>query len=258
MQTSALASGSSGNSFFIENNSSSFLIDAGISCKQIVQRIESLNKKPENLKGIFITHEHIDHIRGVDVLARNYSIPIFMTKKCYDNCNQLCSDPSLIKFIEKDKIFDLNGTKILPFSKNHDANDPVSYSIVSKNKKISVMTDIGVPCNNVIEHIKDSNLIFLESNHDVEMLENGRYPIYLKRRISSDKGHLSNYTASLLILQHATSNLKHIILSHLSENNNTEEIALDTIKTLLKYREDLKKLKIHVSGRDEATELISL
>ena len=120
------------------------------------------------------------------------------------------------------------------------------------------MTDIGIPCLNVIEHVKDSNLIFLESNHDVNMLQNGPYPVYLKRRIASEKGHLSNYAASLLILQHATSNLKHIVLSHLSENNNTEEVALKTIRTLLEHRKDLKHLKIHISTRHEPTELFSV
>ena len=258
MKTSALASGSSGNSFFIETNSSSLLVDAGISCKQVEKRLDSIGKDISILKGIFITHEHSDHIKGVDVLARKYSIPVFMTKACYENCQSIVSDSSLLKFIEKDKTLKFDGVKILPFSKNHDANDPVSYSVFSENKKISVMTDIGFSCANIIKHVKDSDLIFLESNHDVDMLQNGRYPAYLKQRILSDKGHLSNYAASILILQHATPKLKHIVLSHLSENNNTEELALKTIKTLLQHRKDLEHLRVHLSGRDKASELIDI
>jgi len=258
MQTSALASGSSGNSFYIEINGTSFLVDAGISAKQIVERMNSIGKDASLLRGIFVTHEHVDHIRGIDVLSRKYSIPVFITKKCYDNCHVLTNDASLINFIHKDKALDLDGIKILPFSKNHDANDPVSYSIVSSGKKVSVMTDIGVACNNVIQHTKDSNIIFLESNHDIDMLQNGRYPIYLKKRVASDNGHLSNYNAALLVLQHASSSLKHLVLSHLSQNNNTEEIALKTIKSLLQHREDLKKLQIHISNRERPTELITI
>jgi len=258
MHTSALASGSSGNSFFIEVNNQSFLVDAGISAKQIIERMDSIGKDASLLKGIFVTHEHVDHIRGIDVLSRKYSIPVFITKKCYDNCHILTNEASLINFISKDNVFDLNGVKILPFSKNHDANDPVSYSIMSKGKKVSVMTDIGIACNNVIKHTKDSNIIFLESNHDIDMLQNGRYPIYLKRRVASDNGHLSNYNAALLVLQHASSKLKHLVLSHLSQNNNTEEIAMKTIMSLLQHREDLKELKIHISNRERPTELITI
>jgi phosphoribosyl 1,2-cyclic phosphodiesterase len=146
---------------------------------------------------------------------------------------------------------------VLPFSKNHDASDPVSYSVASGNKKVSFMTDIGVACNNVVKHVKDSNVLFMEANHDIEMLSNGRYPAYLKKRILSDNGHLSNYAAALCILEHATPKLKHIVLSHLSENNNTEEIALKTIKSLISNRKDLD-LKIHLSSKHEPTELISI
>jgi phosphoribosyl 1,2-cyclic phosphodiesterase len=120
------------------------------------------------------------------------------------------------------------------------------------------MTDIGFPCGNVIENVKDSNIIFLESNHDINMLENGPYPPYLKKRIASDKGHLSNYVAALLLLEHATPCLKHVILSHLSENNNTGELAVKTIKNLLQHRTDLKELQIHISGRGNPSELISI
>ena len=258
IEVSALASGSSGNSFFIESNKSSFLVDAGISCKQAERRMEMIGKDASALKGIFITHEHTDHIRGVDVLSRKYSIPVFLTKECYSNCSHIVSDSDLVRFVEKNKAFRFNGANILPFPKSHDAHDPVSYTVISNGRKISVMTDIGVVCSNVIKNFRDSNIVFLESNHDVDMLKNGPYPAFLKERILSDGGHLSNYEASLLVLEHTTHKLKHVVLSHLSENNNTEEIALKTMKSLLQHRKDLKKLQIHISGRHEPTELISI
>ncbi|MFH2027783.1 MAG: MBL fold metallo-hydrolase [Nanoarchaeota archaeon] len=258
MHAAALASGSSGNSFFVEANSKSFLIDAGISCKQIVDRMNLINRDVSDLNGIFITHEHIDHVRGVDVLARRYSIPVYVTKKCFENADLMISDESLVNFISKDEVLRFNGSKIIPFSKNHDAADPVSYSVVNDGKKVSVMTDIGIGCKNVVEHIKDSNLVFLESNHDVDMLQNGRYPYYLKKRISSDVGHLSNYDASLLVLEHCSPKLRHIVLSHLSENNNTEEMALKTFQEVLKHRKDLKNLNICVSSRFKPTDLFSI
>jgi len=258
MQTSALASGSSGNSFFVQANGTSLLIDAGISCKEVESRMEKIGKDVSSLKGIFITHEHGDHIKGVDVLARKYSVPVYITRKCYDACSRLVSDSDLLHFIEKDKVMDFNGVKILPFSKHHDAFDPVSYCILCDGKKIGVMTDIGMACGNVISHIKDSDLLYLESNHDTAMLQEGSYPAHLKQRIISDGGHLSNYTASLLILQHASSRLQHVVLSHLSEENNTDKIALKTMKSLLQHRKDLEHLQIHLSSKHEPTELFTL
>ncbi len=256
MQTCALGSGSSGNSFFVQANGCSFLIDAGLSRKQIVQRMRMIGKEPSQLAGIFISHEHSDHIRGVDVLARKYSIPVYVTKGCYSSC-WICSDDKLINIIEKDKAITLGGVEVLPFSKNHDATDPVSYAIMHKDRKISIMTDIGVACQNIIKHTQESNVIFLESNHDITMLENGPYPAYLKKRIASDNGHLSNYHAALLILQYATRKLRHLVLSHLSENNNTEELALQTMNSLIINRKDLD-VDVIISGRHNPTKLIQV
>ena len=145
--------------------------------------------------------------------------------------------------------------EILPFSKSHDAKEPVSYLVSCKNKKVGIMTDIGYACNNVIDHIQDCSSLILESNHDLNMLKNGRYPIFLKRRITSDKGHLSNYDAALLILEHAKPEIKNIILSHLSINNNTPEIAFNTFNSIIKERKDLKKLNISISNREKPTDL---
>lgn len=252
MNICALGSGSSGNSYYIENNKKAILIDAGFSAKQITEKLDSIGKSAKNIKGIFITHEHIDHVRGVDVFARQLNIPIFATKSTSENCF-LCSDEDLINPIKNDETISLAGLEIQAFAKSHDASDPVSYSI-SNGKKISIITDLGKISQDVIENISGSNFLCFESNHDEDMLSNGPYPYFLKARIRSDLGHLSNKKASLCILEHATKKLKTLVLSHLSQVNNTPQLALKTFKNILKERSDLNT-RVCVSLRDKPTEL---
>lgn len=236
MELAVLSSGSSGNSFYIQNSNSGILIDAGISSRQIVNRLANLKIPAERIKGIFITHEHLDHIKGCDVFARSLNVPIFATKKTAENCF-LCSDSSLLNFIKNDETIKLGGMKIEAFSKSHKAEDPVSYSI-SKDKKISVITDAGYACDNITEQVNESDFLCLEANHDIDMLEQGSYPYFLKKWIRSDLGHLSNMQAALLVLEHGKRKLKNLILSHISRNNNTPNLALKTF-SLLKERSDL-------------------
>lgn len=249
----ALASGSSGNCFFIEAGNG-FLVDAGISCKQIEERLGSIGKDISDINALFVTHEHADHIRGIDVLSRKHSIPIFINKETYES-GYFNSD-ELINIIKNGQAIKFGGAKITAFSKSHDAANPVSYAFEYKNKKASVITDIGYACNNVISNVKRSNLLFLESNHDIKMLENGGYPAFLKKRIRSNVGHLSNYDAALLVLSHASSSLKSVVLSHLSQNNNLPELAMKTFNGLVKERKDLRDIGVHLSSREEPTELI--
>ena len=254
---SVLASGSSGNSFFYEADDNAFLIDCGVSCKQIELRLNQIGKDPNKIKAMFITHEHIDHIRGCNVFARKYNTPIYITEKTYKNSYFYFLN-SKINFIQPDKKFKIGKIKIDPFSKFHDSIDPISYKLTYKNKKVLFLTDVGKPCKNVIKRIKKANIICLESNHDLEMLENGPYPKFLKQRIKSENGHLSNYDAALLVLEHASNRLKHIFLSHLSENNNTPELALATVKTIINERQDLQHLNYHLTYRDKPTEIIKI
>jgi len=253
MRVSALASGSSGNCFYVEDDERGILVDCGISCKRVLERLNSIGRSPENLKGIFVTHEHADHIKGVDVLARNFQIPIFATKDTAKN-SFLCSDDKLVNFIKKDEIFSFGALKIEAFAKSHKAADPVSFNIFSK-KKVSIMTDVGYCDRGVEENVADSDFLCLESNHDVDMLENGHYPYFLKKWIKSDIGHLSNNQASLCVLEHAHRKLKNVILSHLSESNNTPELALKTFSKTIKERKDLSP-RVFVSTKIMASELI--
>ncbi len=247
MKVTALSSGSRGNCFYINHNGNSLLVDAGISCKQVVERLASLKQNPENIKGIFITHEHIDHVRGVDVLARKFNIPIFATKGTIRNCI-LCSNQELINPIKNNETISLAGLKIQAFSKSHDAQDPVSYNI-RNDKTISIITDIGKACKNVIDNVHDSNMLIIESNHDLRMLQEGPYPYFLKNKINSEIGHFSNLHSGLCVLEHGASKLKNIMLAHLSEINNTPGLAFNTFNSLMKERVDLKP-RITVSTRN--------
>ncbi|MBI2632652.1 MBL fold metallo-hydrolase [Candidatus Pacearchaeota archaeon] len=255
MKVSALASGSSGNCFYIENDKSSVLIDAGISSKRILERLSHIKRSPSNINGIFITHEHIDHIRGADVFARKFKIPIFATANTIKN-SFLCSDESLLHKIKNNETVKIKNLNVKAFPKSHSASDPVSYT-VTENKNVSIMTDLGYLCKESISNISISDFIFLESNHDIRMLENGPYPEHLKKWIKSNEGHLSNKQAALGILEHAKDKLKQVILSHLSETNNTPQKALSTFNVLLKERKNFQP-KIFVSLRDAATPLFNI
>lgn len=255
MQFCALASGSSGNCFYIEKEGKGVLIDCGISSKQIIERLALLKKSPEKIKAIFVTHEHSDHTKGIDVFASRFEIPIYATNRTARS-RFLCREESLIQTIKNKESVKVGRFNVEAFPKSHDAADPVSYHIEDDSKSLAVITDLGYGCKNVIEHISTSDGLILESNHDPEMLKNGPYPGYLKKWVASDLGHLSNNQAALLVLEHANSCLKRLVLSHLSENNNTEEIALKTMKGMLQHRRDLKKLKISISGRYEPTSVM--
>jgi len=249
-----LASGSAGNCFYVEDDRSetAVLIDAGISTRQIALRLARLGLTPEKIKGIFITHEHADHIKGADVFARKYQVPIFATKKTIDSCS-LCSDRSLIQAINNSDIINIGGNKVQAFSKIHKAADPISYTVFA-NKKVSVITDAGYACKNIVEQIKAADFLCLETNHDPEMLKNGPYPAYLKKWIAGDTGHLSNMAAGECVREHASRNLTNIVLSHLSSTNNTPDLALATFRSIIAKRSSFFP-KVHVSTQHNPTKL---
>ncbi len=256
MRACALASGSSGNSFYIENDDKQgILIDLGITCKLACERLESIKRSPENIRAIFLTHEHLDHVKGIDVFARNFNVPIFLTKETSKHAF-ICSNSELLNFIKNNETTQINGMDVQAFPKSHDGLNPVSYSILSREeeKRASVMTDIGQICKNVADFASDSDILFMESNHDSGMLQDGPYPKFLKDRISSKLGHLSNFQSSICLLEHARHRLKNIVLSHLSLVNNTPQVAVKTMKALLKERKDIKP-EIHISERHKSTYL---
>jgi len=247
----AIASGSNGNCYYIGTENEAILVDVGVSRKQVLLRMEEKGLDPQKVKGIFISHEHADHTRGVRVLSKMLKVPAYMTKGTFDdmwNPNR----PGLYGFFEPGVPLELGDFIIHPFLKKHDAANPCSFRIEVKGKQIGVLTDLGEPCDNVRHHFNKCDAVFLESNYDEEMLENGSYPYPLKQRVLSDVGHLSNRQAYELAKDYAGDSLKHLLLSHLSGENNTPELAYEAFKPL----EELYSL--HLTSRFAASEIIKL
>lgn len=256
MKVCAIASGSNGNSYYIESETDSIVVDLGISNKQFVQRMIYCNFKPNRLSAVVVSHEHSDHIRGIEMFCKTFEVPIYITEKTF-NASKLKINDRLVNFFKPDKRFNLGSLSINPFLKNHDAVEPCSFLLNSEKQNVSVMTDIGMPCQNVLNALKLSDVSFLESNYDENMLLSGGYPHFLKKRVAGDTGHLSNYQASMLALEHAIPRLKKVFLSHLSENNNTPELAYNSFTKALNQRRDLSVETI-LTKRDGASSILEL
>lgn len=227
----ALASGSNGNCYYVGNEHEAVLIDAGISCKQVMERMLARNLNVRKIKAIFISHEHVDHIRGARVLSKKLNVPVYFTYGTWNNAHK-SSKPLLHKFFKPNQSIQTGSITIHSFSKQHDASEPCSFRVEVDNLNIGVMTDIGEACDQVINHLKACDALFLESNYDENMLWNGNYPWPLKKRVASAHGHLSNDQALNLLLEHAASKLQTVFLSHLSAENNTPELAFDNFQPL--------------------------
>lgn len=220
---SSLNSGSNGNCYYVGNSSEAILVDVGLSCKEIELRLQRSGLDIRKIKAVFISHEHTDHIKGVERLSSKHQLPVYITDatrrkgrvKLEKHLSQTFSTIPIT-------IGDLSVTA---FSKFHDAADPYSFMISHKEINVGVFTDIGVACANVIHHFKQCHAAFLESNYDEEMLANGRYPYHLKKRITGGYGHLSNSQALEIFKQHKPEFMTHLLLSHLSNNNNKPEIV---------------------------------
>jgi phosphoribosyl 1,2-cyclic phosphodiesterase len=247
----SLNSGSNGNSYLIGNHHDNILIDGGLSCKETEKRLKEVDLSIKSIKGIFISHEHIDHIKGVEMIVMKHGIPIYITEKTYGNSKlKLPSDK--VKFISLQQTIKIGSLAIKPFPKSHDAIDPCSFIIKNDSYCIGVLTDIGICCNHVIEAFKSCNAVFLEANYDQKMLDNGSYPFHLKRRISGDNGHLSNDQALELFINHRNKKLKYLLLSHLSQENNHPDLVLELFKS------NSTNTEIHIASRHKPTPLFVL
>jgi phosphoribosyl 1,2-cyclic phosphodiesterase len=222
--TASLNSGSNGNCYYIGNKNEAVLIDAGISCRETEKRMARMGLRIQSVKAIFISHEHSDHIRGVEVLSKKHKIPVYITELTRRS-GGLNLIPELENTFKAHEAIKVGGLEIVPFPKEHDASDPYSFIVKNEKVTIGVMTDIGTACEHVVNYFKQCHAVYLESNYDVEMLQNGQYPVYLKKRISSDKGHLSNLQAQELFRDHRSEFLSHVFLSHLSAENNDPKTA---------------------------------
>jgi phosphoribosyl 1,2-cyclic phosphodiesterase len=220
----SINSGSNGNCYYIGNNDEAVLVDVGISCREVEKRMKRLELSMDRVKAVFISHEHSDHIKGVEVLSRKYRLPVYITTPTL-LYSGLKIDPQLTRPFKAYEPVSVQALSVLAFPKFHDASDPHSFIIESKGIKIGVLTDIGSNCAHVIRNFKQCHAAFLETNYDERMLEEGGYPYYLKKRIRSDKGHLSNDQALELFLKHKPKFMSHVLLSHLSKSNNCPQLA---------------------------------
>lgn len=265
MRLVSIASGSSGNCIYVGSDNTHILVDAGISNKRIEQGLNEIGIKGGELDGIVITHEHSDHTKGLGVLARKHGVPIYSTKETLEeirNMKYLGEYPEeLLKPIYPDVDFMIGDMEVKPFRIDHDAANPVAYRIQCERKSVAVATDMGHFDQYIIDHLQGLDAILLESNHDVNMLETGPYPYYLKRRILGDHGHLSNENAGRLLNYILHDKLQKILLGHLSKENNYEELAYETVKLEIEQGDHgyhSADFSITVAKRDLMSEIITI
>jgi phosphoribosyl 1,2-cyclic phosphodiesterase len=220
----SLNSGSNGNCYYIGNDREAILVDAGISCREIEKRMKRLGLNMQKVKAVFVSHEHTDHIKGIPTLAKKFELPVYITKATLLHSG-LDFDKHLSVSFSADEPINIGELSITAFPKYHDASDPYSFVIACNDINVGVFTDIGEPCKHLVKHFKKCHAAFLEANYDVEMLTNGSYPYHLKKRISGGKGHLSNKQALEIFKAHKPRYMSHLILSHLSKNNNCPHLV---------------------------------
>ena len=232
----SLYSGSSGNSIFVSSGKTNILIDAGLPGKKIDEALKSIDKNPSSIDGIFVTHEHSDHIKGVGILSRKYDIPIYANDKTWSAMESSLGKikEHNIKIMDRRSIVDIKDLSIKSFVIPHDAVSPVGYTVCSGEHKVSVATDFGTYTEEIHNNIKDSKVILLESNHDINMLRMGPYPYNLKLRVLGENGHLSNEDCGNAIVSLIKSDKKkQIMLGHLSGTNNHPDLAYQTVVDVL-------------------------
>lgn len=220
----SLNSGSNGNCYYIGNGTDAVLIDAGISCRETERRMMRLGLSIRKVKAIFISHEHTDHTRGAEILSRKFRIPVYVTEATYRN-SRLNLDPLMVRSFSPGISLNTGDLCVMPFPKMHDASEPHSFTVSANGITAGVFTDIGTACEQVVHHFSQSHAAFLEANYDEKMLENGRYPVFLKRRIQGMEGHLSNDQAIELFTTHRSPLMQLLILSHLSAENNHPDLV---------------------------------
>jgi phosphoribosyl 1,2-cyclic phosphodiesterase len=234
MKITALASGSSGNSFLIQHNGAGLLVDAGLSCKQLVARLDAAGFDPERLEAILISHGHSDHIKGAGVMSRKFKIPIWLNKGAWDTIGSRLGKPHSLGIFETGRPFKLGALKIHAFSLPHDCMDPVGFRISYKKAIVGIATDLGVPTALALSALSGVHALIIESNHDPKMLLEGPYPWELKQRVRGRLGHLSNEASAKMLERLVSDQLKVVMLAHMSETNNRIELAMESSRKALR------------------------
>lgn len=244
----SLNSGSNGNCYYLASQESAVIIDTGLSCRETEKRLRRLGRSLKSVKGIFITHEHGDHIHGLPGISRKFRIPVYVSPATIAGSG-MNIDRSLLHGIPSHEPITVGDIQVTSFLKSHDARDPHSFLVSRNGVRVGVFTDIGHACENVIHYFSQCHAAFLESNYDEDLLDQGSYPFHLKQRIKSDKGHLSNRQALELFVNHRAPHLTHLFLSHLSEDNNHPRLATNF------FSKDAGNTQIIVAGRKKETKL---
>ena len=258
----SLSSGSSGICYYLGNESYGILIDAGISAGAIRKFLKNMGIPMQAVMGVLVTHNHSDHIMGLELLTRKNNLPVYTTGKVWKSIiaskNKISGNS--VREIGLQQKFHLAGFDIEAFPVSHDAPETIGFHIVAGGKKITIATDLGHICQTAATYIKAANLLVLESNYDEKMLMNGSYPHFLKARIHSDHGHLGNHQTSAFLADIAVENLQHICLAHLSNQNNTPDLALQTLQQTFANKgiSTNGQLRISVLKRHMPSEVIRL
>lgn len=252
MKVCILSSGSKGNTTYIETNQAKILIDAGNSSKYIIEKLNSLNINPSDIDAILITHIHVDHVKGLPVLLKRINPCVYMTKKMYPYLDYIEN----YHLIDSDT-FDIKDIHVETIHTSHDTEDSLGYIINNEDKSLVYITDTGYINQKYFNLLSNRDLYIMESNHDVEMLNNGKYPFELRQRILSDKGHLSNYDSAKYLAKFIGNKTKYILLAHLSEENNTEELAYKTLTERLN-KENEQVDNIIIATQNKETDFIKL
>lgn len=265
MKLCSIASGSSGNCIFACSENTGLIIDAGISGKRTEEGLNEIGHTLKDVDGILVTHEHSDHINGLGVISRKYKIPIYATGGTIEavlrskSVGEIPKD--LFQEIEPDHDFTLGDITVSPAKISHDAAQPVSYILRQDKKSMAVITDLGRYDSYLIQKIQRIDILLLEANHDVHMLQAGRYPYYLKQRILGDKGHLSNELSGRLLSEALHDNFKAVVLGHLSKENNYEKLAYETVRLEIDMADTpyhAKDFPIYVAKRDKVSDVIEI
>jgi phosphoribosyl 1,2-cyclic phosphodiesterase len=245
----SLNSGSNGNCYYVGNGREAILVDAGISCRETERRMKKLGLSMTRVKAVFISHEHTDHIRGLPGLAKKFNLPVYITPGTLRGCPFSLTGAYAFRTYEPVRIGELTVTG---FPKLHDACEPHSFIVEGNGVKVGVFTDIGAPCDHLARHFRQCHAAFFESNYDEEMLDKGRYPYYLKKRIRGGLGHLSNREALEFFQAQRPAFMTHLILSHLSAENNHPSIVQNL------FAQHAGATKIFIASRHEETPLFTV
>jgi len=252
-----LGSGSKGNSTYVQGSGPALLVDQGFSVKNLLLRMESVGLNAAEVGAILLTHEHSDHLRGIGIFARRFHVPVFMTALTYNAVPRaLLKNVDVMQYMAGDEL-SINDLKVKTFHIPHDAADPVAVVVTGENRRVGIITDVGNEVKYLREYLHDLDLLFLESNHDIVMLDNGPYPLGLIKRIKSRVGHLSNEQAlTLFKTLPLDGRLRHLILGHLSEQNNDPKIIRKVFqKTVQKIA---PKVQLDIASQNIAGPLFEL